>query len=107
MDWLLKDGLPRAVFSWPGTRCLGGVLPSAGIFVGVEEGSETAVCDDFLELREEAEGVGLWSNLSSASLRLTVFIRLSEPESWLLSAAVSGRDSSMPSSRRLSALTSA
>lgn len=80
---------------------------SAGIFVGVEAESETAVCEDFLELREEADGVGLRSNLSNASLRLIVLIRLSDPESWLLSAAVSGRDSSMPSSRRLSALTSA
>lgn len=43
MDWLPNDGLLCAGFSWTGKRCRGGVLASAGVFVGVEEGSETAV----------------------------------------------------------------
>lgn len=41
-------------------------------------------CDeDLRELREEVEGVLLWSNRSSASFRLDVLSCDSEPESWL------------------------
>lgn len=44
--------------------------------------SET--CDeDLRELREEVEGVRLWSNRSRASFRLDVFSCDSDPESWL------------------------
>lgn len=33
--WLLNDDLLCAIFSWAGKCCLGGVLVSVGIFVGV------------------------------------------------------------------------
>lgn len=33
--WLLNDDLLCATFSWAGKCCLGGVLVSVGIFVGV------------------------------------------------------------------------
>lgn len=105
-----------------------------------QAGSDTAVCEDLRELRDEAEGVRLWLKRSSASFRLAVLSCDSEPEScdcckgrrrkvaavssvpalrflrkphrkWdkplTLSAVISGCDSSMPSSRRCSALTSA
>lgn len=59
-------------------------LPTLSLF-GMEYvhvGSETAVCEeDLRELRDEAEGVRLRSNRSSASFRLEVFNWDSEPES--------------------------
>lgn len=48
----------------------------------LQAGSDTAVCEDLRELREEAEGVRLWLKRSRASFRLDVFSWDSEPESW-------------------------
>lgn len=44
-------------------------------------GSETAVCEDLREERDETEGVWLQSKPSSASFRLEVLSCDSEPES--------------------------
>lgn len=47
--------------------------------------------DDFLELRDDVEGVRLWSNRSRASFKLDVFSCDSEPESWLYKFKVTQR----------------
>lgn len=41
VTWLLRDDLLCAVFSWPGKPCLGGVLVSTVILVGVAENVES------------------------------------------------------------------
>lgn len=48
----------------------------------LQAGSDTAVCDDLRELRDETEGVRLWSKRSKTSFRLEVLSWDSEPESW-------------------------
>lgn len=40
VTWLLSDDLLCAVFSWPGKPCLGGVLVSTVILVGVADNVE-------------------------------------------------------------------
>ena len=45
-------------------------------------GSDTAVCEDLRELRDDADGVRLWLKRSRASFRLEVSSWDSEPESW-------------------------
>lgn len=37
-----------------------------------QAGSDTAVCEDLRELRDDADGVRLWLKRSSASFRLAV-----------------------------------
>lgn len=48
----------------------------------LQAGSDTAVWEDLRELRDEADGVRLWSNRSKASFKLKVLSWDSEPESW-------------------------
>lgn len=48
----------------------------------LQAGSDTAVCEDLRELRDEAEGVRLRLKRSRASFRLDVLSWDSDPESW-------------------------
>jgi len=104
-DWTMTSFV--TIFSGAALWCLGGAQVSAGSLLVSRKGLRLLCEMIFLSSGRKQKGLGYNQTFPMLPWGLTMSIQLSDPESWLLSAVVSGRDSSMPSTHHIAALTSA